>query len=354
MSDGQMLRVLGNFLHDLRHGDTLLQETTLMDQTLRRYVESAANFFTLLTRRRCLAYDETTLHQAKPALHPYLREQLTQRSNWKKPRAKIEPFTSPMFESLNLVIQASTDPARMFLSDLHAVYDWIRLGLFTGSRLGEYGQSRLRRGVRYNTIPSSIDAGEWAGRSLAFIAADYTFYSHSMHIIMHTDICSYHAHKKIRAVSIRFRFDKSKENFLIRKFESLDHPIFNPVDAIVSIFRRAQSLHVPPEEPLGVFQKQSGTYHFIKDTTVCTIMRQACCLAYPDPAHQLRVNISRLVAHSNRVTAAVCLQQGGATTDEIAYRLRWQPASVPTYLRECYSAIGDILQKALLGAFRST
>jgi hypothetical protein len=87
---------------------------------------------------------------------------------------------------------------------------------------------------------------------------------------------------------------------------------------------------------------------------VCKIMRHTCRNAYPNPAHQLRVNIHRLVAHSNRVTAAVCLQQGGANTDEIAYWLRWQPASIPTYLRECYSAIGDMLQKALLGTYRST
>jgi hypothetical protein len=189
---------------------------------------------------------------------------------------------------------------------------------------------------------------------LAFIADDFVFYSNSQHIIPHSDVSACHASAQIRTVHIRFRYDKSKENFLIRKFQVLDHPIFNPVDAIVSIFRRAQYLRVPMNEPLGVFRAQSSSYQFIKDTTVCKVMRHACCLAYPDPAHQLRVNIRRLVAHSNRVTAAVCLQQGGATTDEIAYRLRWQPASVPTYLRECYSAIGDMLQKALLGTFRSS
>jgi hypothetical protein len=259
-----------------------------------------------------------------------------------------------MFESLYAEIQASSDPAGMFLSELHAVFDWIRLGLFTGSRLGEYGQSRLRKGIRFNTIPSSIDAGEWAGRSLAFIASDFTFYNHSRHVIDHSDVPAQYAQAQIRDVHIRFRYDKSKDNFLIRKFQTLDHPIFNPVDAIVSIFRRANVLQIPPEEPLGVFSTHPRTYKFIKDTSVCKIMRHACRKAYPDPAHHLRVHINRLVAHSNRVTAAVCLQQGGANTDEIAYRLRWQPASVPTYLCECYSAIGDMLQKALLGTYRST
>jgi hypothetical protein len=82
-------------------------------------------------------------------------------------------------------------------------------------------------------------------------------------------------------------------------------------------------------------------------------MQQACKLAYPDPSHELRIKIHRIVAHSNRVTAAVCLQQGGATIDEIAFRLRWQPGSVPTYLRECFQGVGDILQKAIVGIFKS-
>jgi hypothetical protein len=319
LTDGQILKVLGTYLHALRYGDTLLWEQTLVDQTLRRYIKSAANFFTLLNHRRGIAHDPTTLHQARPALHPYLRGQLTQRANWKKPKAKIEPFTSPMFESLYAEIQASLDPAGMFISKLHAVFDWICLGLFTGSRLGECGQSCLRRGIHFNTIPSLIDAGEWTGRSLAFIADDFTFYNHSCHVIDHSDLPSHNARVQIRDVHLRFRYDKSKDNFLIRKFQALDHPIFNPVEAIVYIFRQANILQVPPEEPLGIFSTHPWTYKFVWDTSVCKIMRHACRNAYPDPAHQLHVNIHQLVAHSNQVTAAVCLQQGGANTDEIAY-----------------------------------
>jgi hypothetical protein len=40
-----------------------------------------------------------------------------------------------MFKYLHAFIQASPDPAQMFTSNLRAVYDWMRLGLFTGSRL---------------------------------------------------------------------------------------------------------------------------------------------------------------------------------------------------------------------------
>jgi hypothetical protein len=155
----------------------------------------------------------------------------------------------------------------------------MRLGLFTGSWLGKYGQSPLGKGIKFNTVPSSIDAGEWAGRSIAFIANDFTFHDHSMHVIDHSAVSAHHARAQICSVYICFRYDKSKANFIIRKFQGLDHPIFNPVDAIVSIFRRAQFLPVPTEEPLGVFSTNSSSYKFLKDTSICKVMCHACCLA---------------------------------------------------------------------------
>jgi hypothetical protein len=332
---------------------TLLRSTTLADQTLRLYIASAANVFTILTNRRCVAHDPATMHQKQPALHPFLREQLTQRSNWKKSRDKIEPFTAPMFASLHHLIQASKDPTSTFVSPLAAIFDWTRLGVFTGSRLGEYGQSRRPKHTRFNTVPSSVDAGVWAGRAIAFLAEDFTFYTPAMLVINQANVSLFHASASIAEVHIRFRFDKSKENFTIRKFRSSGHPYLDPIDACVSIFRRAQYLRVPSDEPLGVYSSNPSSYSFIADTVVKRVMQQACRLAYPDPAHEMRVKIHRIVAHSNRVTAAVCLQQGGASIDEIAFRLRWQPGSVPTYLRECYQGVGEILQKAIVGILQS-
>jgi hypothetical protein len=335
---------------------TLLRSTTLVDQTLRLYIASAANVFTILTNRRCIAHDPATMHQKQPALHPFLREQLTQRANWKKARDKIEPFTAPMFASLYHQIQSSSDPAATFVGPIAAVFDWTRLGVFTGSRLGEYGQSRRPKNTRFNTVPKSIDAGEWAGRALAFLQEDFTFYTPTKLVIHRDNLCLFHASSSISEVHIRFRYDKSKDNFTIRKFRRTGHPYLDPVDASVSIFRRAHSLRVPSDEPLGVYcsdRTASTPYSFIADAIVKRVMQQACKLAYPDPSHELRIKIHRIVAHSNRVTAAVCLQQGGATIDEIAFRLRWQPGSVPTYLRECFQGVGDILQKAIVGIFKS-
>ena len=76
--------------------------------------------------------------------------------------------------------------------------------------------------------------------------------------------------------------------------------------------------------------------------------------AYPDPKHYLRQNISRIVTHSNRVTAAVCLKQGGASNEEIAFRLQWKITSVPPYLRDCYQQVGVYLSQTIYGAMMST
>jgi hypothetical protein len=354
LTEAQTLSLLGAYLYHLRHGMTIQKSTTLADQTLRLYIAAAANVFTILTNRRCIAHDPATMHQKQPALHPFLREQLTQRANWKKPKAKIEPFTEPMFAALFNLIRASTDPLRTFLGPQAAVFDWTRLGIFTGSRLGEYGQSRRPKNVRYNTIPKSVDAGEWAGRSLAFIQEDFTFFTSTMIAINNDNVYLFHASSSIQEVHIRFRFDKSKTNFTIRKFRGTGHNYIDPIDASVSIFRRAQYLKVPLEEPLGVYSSSGSSYSFISDGIVKRVMQHSCILAYPNPAHELRVKIKSIVAHSNRVTAAVCLQQGGASIDEIAFRLRWQPGSVPTYLRECYQGVGAILQKTILGIYRSS
>jgi hypothetical protein len=78
LTDGQTIKLLGAYLHHLGHGVTLQQSSTIVNQTLRGYIGAAANVFTVLTKRRCLAYDPATLHQRQPSFHPFLKEQLTQ------------------------------------------------------------------------------------------------------------------------------------------------------------------------------------------------------------------------------------------------------------------------------------
>ena len=110
-------------------------------------------------------------------------------------------------------------------------------------------------------------------------------------------------------------------------------------------------LKIPAHEPIGQYRQRNGNIICLRDKDVRDVLRAACLRAYPDPTHYCRIHIDGLVAHSNRVTAALCLLLGGATIDEIAFRLRWEPGSVPTYLRECFIGIDVIMRKAIAGAY---
>jgi hypothetical protein len=107
-------------------------------------------------------------------------------------------------------------------------------------------------------------------------------------------------------------------------------------------------------EPIGVFHDRKKGLSFLRNYHVARTMRQACKWAYPSPSHHLRVNILSIVPHSNRITAAVALKLGGASDEEIAFRLRWHIYSIPTYLRECFQQVGNIVQTTLMGAYRTS
>jgi hypothetical protein len=287
-------------------------------------------------------------------MHPYIREMLAQRDAWFVPRPRKEPFTLDMFQALSKFLQSKKDPFDTFLSKESAVFDWTRLGLFTGSRVSEYAQTRLRAGTRFNTIPRTTDAGIWAGQALAFLRADFTFYSIDHELIPLAKLAAFHRQGLIVSIHIRFRFDKSPTNFSVRKFRTTKDSILDPVGAAVSCIHRADLLKSPAAEPIGVYLDSKKGLSFLRDYHVSTVMRQACIWAYPNPAHQLRVNILCIVPHSNRITAAVSLKLGGATDEEIAFRLRWHISSVPTYLRECFQQVGELVQTTLAGAHRTS
>ena len=122
----------------------------------------------------------------------------------------------------------------------------------------------------------------------------------------------------------------------------------------INIIRRAHILSVPANEPIGQFRNLgSSTNSLFQDSNVRNNLRLACRLAYPDPRHYCRIHILGLVAHSTRVTAALCLKLGGASDEDIAFRLRWHVSSVPTYLRECFNGIDTAMQTAITGVFRT-
>jgi hypothetical protein len=192
---------------------------------------------------------------------------------------------------------------------------------------------------------------------LAFVRSDFIFFDKESHTLDHAVLAQRHALSEVQFLEITWRYDKSANNFAKRRFLSNSQPIFDPVDAGVSLIHRANLLGVPSDEPIGVWRPASNAilqYRFVRDTDVTRIMREACVHAYPDPSHYMRRHLLQIVPHSNRVTAAVCLKNGGANNDEIAFKLRWHPTSVPTYLRDCFQAVGETMTQSIQGALAMT
>ena len=284
----------------------------------------------------------------KPKLHGFLQEQLRQRRTWSRPREKREPIAFRIFEVLQVQVSvlAQSDPF-YFTSKSAAVYDYSRLGALTGSRVSEYAQGNLEPGVRFNTVPLSADAGEWAGSPIAFIAPDFTFYDNNFICLSHDIVVS--DSQRVMEVHVRFRYDKSSTNFAIRKFRRVSS-LLCPVDASTSIIRRATLLRVPPTEPLGVFAAGSASYSFLRAQHMVDALRAAAVVAYPNPQHYLRLHLHCVVSHSLRVTAAVLMHNPGYPAEIIAFRLRWSVDSVKFYIREARTQVCQQTTNAIFGA----
>jgi hypothetical protein len=89
----------------------------------------------------------------------------------------------------------------------------MRLGIFTGSPVAEDAQTRLAKMVSYNIIPTTDDAGPWAGQPLAFVRDDFTFYDAAHTLIEHPELHRRHVQAHVKSVHICFRFNKSPRNF---------------------------------------------------------------------------------------------------------------------------------------------
>ena len=58
-----------------------------------------------------------------------------------------------------------------------AIFDGVSLTLFTGSRVSEYAQSRVRRRESINRVPTNNSTGQNEGMPIAFMKEDFTFFN---------------------------------------------------------------------------------------------------------------------------------------------------------------------------------
>jgi len=350
MQEAEATYILGAYVDHL--ACTRKNVTTnrpIMAKTLVQHLTASAQFLRLATNLPIAIYANP--QAASPRLLPWLGDIIHTRQQWQQPLPKRLPYTYRMFQALYTHVQTllATDCSAWLDRD-SAVFDWSCLGIFTGSRSGEYAQTVAKRG-HFACVPNSWAApSEWKNTPLAFVADDFTFYDVHMRLMKQSLLLAPKAHTPA-FIHVRFRFDKSSTNFTIRKYRA-GTSFLCPVRAAISILRRAQLLDVPSLHPVGVFRTHpSGTFTYLQSRDVITVMRDSVDLAYPDPTHYYRIHRTAVVAHSNRVTAAVALYATGRPIPDIAFRLRWKPESVEHCIRECSQLVDDLTIATVNGAF---
>ena len=331
-------------------GCNIKQRTNLSSQSLRNYMTAAHRVLTVWLGRVVPIYDTASFGKQQ-RYHEFLGQQLRDRRNWERKRPQKLALTVQMYAALAADVASQGNSVTTFLDVDFAGYDWIRLGAFAGFRISEFGQAKVKKGEKFLHVPTNGDVPEdERGRPLAFVADDFQFFTADLTLVPHHHLLASHKLGRIQFAQLRWRYDKSARNFVFKRYSLSTDDIFNPVDAAVNIVYRSRLLHVPPNEPLGVWKHPRGrTYRFIRDSAITQVMRKAVVLAYSDPNHFYRLNIKSFVPHCIRVTAAVALRLGGAENDETAFRVRWHPASVPTYDRDIFEAAHAGQGKTLRG-----
>ena len=348
MEESHVVPTLVAYLHHLAYQKgSMKKQQKLSPASLTGYLNAALEW---LRSELGLKANIDSVSGARPKM---IQDILDQARNWQKPKEKREPYTALMFQVLSdkVAAAAKKNPEHR-LGKEAAVLNWARLTAFTGSRVGEYAQS-VGTSSTASRVPSTPFAEEWAGTPIAFVADDFSFYSKEnkklaiLKLMKHPELAT--------QIHIRFRYDKSPRNFVVRKFAKSGHKILCPVKAALSICARALVLGSLDNEPLGVARipanklKAARTVYLVSNDVV-RIMRKACLEAYPDPTSYNHIHAHRIDAHSGRVFAAVALRNAGITINEIAFRLRWLPESVEHYLRDCVCAIGRLTDAAIRGS----
>ena len=187
LDDPLCLVVLAVYVRDLRMGNNLKNRDDLQADTLTGYVRSAHRALSHYHNNRHIDILDPHNSGKSKNFHPIIAQQLADRRKWNQPKPKKLPFTLEMFATLSELLRLQGPSA--FFSKEYCVYDWMRLGLFTGFRVSEYGQNKLRRGERFQTIPSNSNVPRaQRGQPVAFIITDFVFYDHQHHQVPYLEV----------------------------------------------------------------------------------------------------------------------------------------------------------------------
>jgi hypothetical protein len=349
MTSVQAVLILASYVDHIATTPWNKEGALRKSDTVAKFVTAACFFFENMLPSQFSIY---TTCGGKPVMVPKIAQRLSFYKKWDLVKEKREPYTREMFATFQQQVAdlERMHPSTGFLTRHSLIFDTQILGIFTGSRVSEYAQSKGSRTkvsrvpIRPGTTPSGKPL------PIAFAAGDFEFLSADSHTIPHELL--FDNPSRAVQVNITFRFDKSGRNYTVRKF-GRGTDWLCPITAAYRILLRAHLLDIPPTDPVCAYRAQRTTGHkWLTCTEVTSTMRQICLDTYPDKQHYLHRHVKNFASHSNRVTAAVALSQSGMSIDAIAQRLRWKPESVAFYLRESAKDIGFYTANTIAGAQR--
>jgi len=214
------------------------------------------------------------------------------------------------------------------LSCFIAVFDWVCLGLFTGSCNIEYCQTSTKQ-HKVDWIPLDTVARAHAGKPHAFIRSDVWPLSATNTVISTWDALA--KPSRVVALQILFPFNKSPINSHWQKFQHTGHSFPCPVLAGLSILQHAWSLQVTANNPISVYawSKKSPSnqmYTFLQSKELIAIMQALVKDAHPDPNHYLWQpdHIKCIDCHSTCFTACIVIGKNFNTLDTAFFVQSWQ------------------------------
>jgi len=170
------------------------------------------------------------------------------------------------------------------LSCFLVVFNWIHLGLFTGSCGAEYCQTMAQH-HEVSWVPNDGVVGSYAGKLIAFIMTDFWFLTSDETLVLPLNGLAHPL--QVVELQICFQYNKSPINGRWQKFWCTGHGYLCPVLAGLSIVQWAIALQVPNSNPLGVYMwmqdnKSFHTYTYLQSTKLITIMQHLIVTAHPE------------------------------------------------------------------------
>ena len=165
MDDSTIIMMLATYIDHVKQGFTC-QGTEVMGATLNGYLTAAHIYIELIVAPRRVSIKDV---HTPDHIHPFIRDHISEKKKWERKKPQKEPYTTPMFEWIWEQLLKRPDKVVAFLEVDWTVFDTQRLGVFTGSRISEYGQQKLKKWMQFWRIPDTPDAGEWRNQALAFL-----------------------------------------------------------------------------------------------------------------------------------------------------------------------------------------